>query len=194
MTEISSICVFCGSKTGNDPAYREAAEWLGRATAERGLRLVYGGGGIGLMGAAVEAALSAGGKVTGVIPDFLMQYEVGKPDIDELIVVDSMYERKKTMFERSDGFVILPGGLGTLDEAFEVITWKQLQLHAKPVVVVDVKGYWRPLGDLIAHCVAGGFAHPAVAGLFTMVDDVELIFGALAAAPEPKIEVLTDHL
>lgn len=194
MTEISSICLFCGSKTGNDPAYREAAERLGRTIAERGVRLVYGGGGIGLMGAAVDAALAAGGEVIGVIPEFLARYEVGKPDISELIVVNSMHERKRTMFEKSDAFVILPGGLGTLDEAMEVITWKQLQLHAKPIVAIDAGGYWKPLKDLIAHIVFAGFAHPAVAELFTIVDSVDEVFDALASAPEPKIEVLTDHL
>ena len=194
MTAISSLCLFCGSKTGADPAYGEAASRLGRTVAERGVRLIYGGGGIGLMGVAVAAALDVGGEVIGVIPDFLMQYEVGKPDISELIVVDSMHDRKRTMFEKSDAFVILPGGLGTLDEFFEVITWKQLQLHAKPVVVVDVGGYWGPMKELISHLVSGGFAHPAIAELFTVVGDVDQVFDALASAPEPKIEVLTDHL
>ncbi|OHC73241.1 MAG: Rossman fold protein, TIGR00730 family [Rhodospirillales bacterium RIFCSPLOWO2_12_FULL_58_28] len=194
MTEISSICLFCGSKTGNDPAYRKAAERLGGAVAERGMRLVYGGGGIGLMGVAVEAALTAGGEVIGVIPEFLMRYEVGKPGISELIVVNSMHERKRVMFEKSDAFVILPGGLGTLDEAIEVITWKQLQLHAKPVVLIDAGGYWKPLKDLVAHVVLAGFAHPAVAELFTIVNSVDEVFDAIASAPEPRIEVLTDHL
>ncbi len=194
MTAITALCVFCGSKVGADPACREAARALGAAMVGRGIALVYGGGSIGLMGVISEVVLAQGGRVTGVIPDFLMQYEVGNPDVSEFIVTNSMHERKRRMFELSDGFVILPGGLGTLDETFEIITWKQLQLHAKPVVVLDVGGYWQPFAALIERTVEGGFAHPGVAELFTVVESVEAVFAALDEAPEPRPEVLTDHL
>ncbi|MEE8393111.1 MAG: TIGR00730 family Rossman fold protein, partial [Rhodospirillales bacterium] len=130
MTSISSLCVFCGSRKGADPAYAAAAERLGRTMAERGLRLIYGGGGIGLMGVLSDAVLASGGEVVGVIPEFLMKYEIGNMEVTELIEVASMHERKRTMFELADGFVVLPGGLGTIDEMVEIITWKQLQLHS----------------------------------------------------------------
>ncbi len=162
--------------------------------AERGVRLVYGGGRIGLMGVLAETVLARGGEVIGVIPDFLMQYEVENRNVTELIVVGSMHERKRRMFEMSDGFVVLPGGLGTLDETLEITTWKQLQLHAKPVVMVDVGGYWEPLKALVNGIVAGGFAHPAITELFTVVDGVDDVFAALDDAPEPKEVVLTSHL
>ncbi len=194
MTTITSICVFCGSKVGDDPAYKEAARRLGILMAERGVRLVYGGGRIGLMGVLAETVLARGGEVIGVIPDFLMQYEVENRNVTELIVVGSMHERKRRMFEMSDGFVVLPGGLGTLDETLEITTWKQLQLHAKPVVMVDVGGYWEPLKALVNGIVAGGFAHPAITELFTVVDGVDDVFAALDDAPEPKEVVLTSHL
>ncbi len=194
MTKITSLSVFCGSKKGEDPLFEEAARRLGEMMTERHIRLVYGGGAIGLMGVLAKTVLDGGGEVTGVIPDFLMKYEIGDPGVTELIVVESMHDRKRRMFEISDGFVVLPGGLGTLDETIEIVTWKQLQLHTKPVVVVDVGGYWRPLAGIIDAAVAGGFAHPAVAELFTMVDGVGEIFEALASAPEPHQVVLTDYL
>ena len=194
MTKITSLSVFCGSKKGADPRFEEAARRLGELMVERRIRLVYGGGAIGLMGVLAKTVLDGGGEVTGVIPDFLTKYEIGNPGVTELIVVDSMHDRKRRMFEISDGFVVLPGGLGTLDETFEIVTWKQLQLHAKPVVVVDVGGYWRPLAEMIDAAVTGDFAHPAVAELFTMVGGVDEVFEALASAPEPKEVVLTDHL
>ena len=141
MTMIASLCVFCGSRHGDDPAYREAATRLGTLMAERGTRLIYGGGGIGLMGVVAETVLAGGGEVIGVIPHFLTQYEIGHPGVTELVVVDSMHDRKLRMSELADGFVVMPGGLGTLDETLEITTWKQLQLHAKPVVVVNVSGF-----------------------------------------------------
>lgn len=194
MTTISSLCVFCGSKTGQNPAYVLAAEKLAAMLCARGVRLVYGGGGIGIMGCLTEAVLQGGGKVTGVIPEFLLQYEVGNPDVDELIVVESMHERKRTMFERSDGFVIMPGGLGTLDETFEILTWKQLQLHKKPIVLVNVEGYWDPFAAMIDAIIDAGFAHPAAKELISIVDGVDDIFDVMARQPEPKKIVLTDHL
>jgi uncharacterized protein (TIGR00730 family) len=194
MTTISSLCVFCGSKLGNDDAYRTAAEDLGAAFLSRDVALVYGGGRIGIMGVLAETVLAGGGHVTGVIPEFLLRYEVGNLDVSELVVTETMHDRKRQMFERSDGFVVLPGGLGTLEEAFEIITWKQLRVHSKPIVVLDVGGYWKPLSDMVQRAVDGGFAHPAVSELFTAVDTVDDVFTALDEAPEPKPEVLTDHL
>lgn len=179
---------------GDDPAYAAQAEELGRELAQRGIQLVYGGGGIGLMGIVASTVLANGGQVIGVIPEFLMQYEVGDPGVTELIVVDSMHERKRRMFELSDGIVVLPGGLGTLDETFEIITWKQLQQHAKPVVVLNSAGYWDTLPAMVDAIIRGGFAHPAVKELFSVVDQPSEIFEALANAPEPQEIVLTDHL
>ena len=194
MTKISSLSVFCGSKKGADPAHEAAARRLGEQMAERGIRLVYGGGSIGLMGVLSDAVLKGGGEVVGVIPDFLKDLEVGNDDVTEQIVTASMHERKTRMFELSDGFVVLPGGLGTLDEMLEIITWKQLQIHAKPVVILNSGGYWSAFEALVRQTVEGGFAHPAVAELYTIVDRPEDVFPALAAQPEPKIEVLTSHL
>jgi len=194
MSDIRSICVFCGSKTGADPAYEAAALKLGDMIAERGIRLVYGGGCIGLMGLVAERVAAGGGEVIGVIPDFLMKLEVGNEKVGELIITDSMHSRKRRMFELSDGFVSLPGGLGTLDETFEIITWKQLQLHAKPIVVLDVAGYWNGLGRLVEDTIEGGFAHAKVRDLYSAVSTPEAVFAALEAAPEPDREVLTSHL
>ncbi|HJO75484.1 MAG TPA: TIGR00730 family Rossman fold protein [Rhodospirillales bacterium] len=194
MTKISSLCVFCGSKTGEGPAFEAAARRLGEQMAERGIRLVYGGGRIGLMGVVADAVLAGGGEAIGVIPEFLKDLEVGNDAVTEQIVTGSMHERKTRMFELSDGFVVLPGGLGTLDETLEIITWKQLRIHSKPVVVLNTDGYWSVLEDLVQRTVDGGFAHSAVTELFTMVDDPEAVFQALAAQPEPKEEVLTSHL
>ncbi len=194
MTEIHSLGVFCGSKMGADAAHAKTARRLGAMLAEKGVRLVYGGGAIGLMGVVAETVLKGGGQVTGVIPDFLMKYEVGNPGVTELIVVDSMHERKRRMFDAADGFLILPGGLGTLDETFEIITWKQLQLHTKPIVILNANGYWRHFTTLIDSIIEGDFAHPAVRELFTVVDGLDDVFTALDTAPEPREIVLTDHL
>ena len=194
MTAISSLCVFCGSKNGEDPAHQAAARQLGRQMAERGVTLVYGGGRIGLMGVLADAVLAGGGHVIGVIPEFLKDLEVGNDAVSEQIVTGSMHERKTRMFELSDGFVVLPGGLGTLDETLEIVTWKQLRLHSKPIVVLNSGGYWSVLEDLVRRTIDGGFAHAAVEELFTLVDGADDVFPALAAQSEPKEEVLTSHL
>lgn len=191
---IGSVCVFCGSKMGGDPAYARAAERLGILLAESGIRLVYGGGRIGLMGVVAQAVMRAGGQVSGVIPDFLIKLEVADTGITDLVVVDSMHERKRRMFDLADGFVILPGGIGTLDETFEIVSWKQLRQHSKPIVVLNINGYWSPFADLIRAIVAGGFAHAAVADLFSLVERPEDVIAALRAAPEVNEEVLTSHL
>ena len=194
MTDIRSLCVLCGSRDGIDPAYRQAAVRLGQALAERGVRLVYGGGSIGLMGIVADACLSAGGEVVGVIPDFLIRYEVGHRRLTDLVVTDSMHDRKRRMFEMADAFVVLPGGLGTLDETFEIITWKQLRLHNAPIVILDVNGYWAPLKALIDAAISAGFAHEAVADLFSIVATPDEVFASIIRAPAANEEVLTSHL
>ena len=176
MTEIRSLCVLCGSREGNDRAYREAAIRLGELMAEEGVRLVYGGGSIGLMGVIADAVIEAGGEVVGVIPDFLIRYEVGHGRLTDLVVTDSMHDRKRRMFEMADAFVVLPGGLGTLDETFEIVTWKQLRLHDSPIIILNVNGYWSPLLALINATIRGGFAHPDIAELIAVVETPEQVF------------------
>jgi uncharacterized protein (TIGR00730 family) len=162
--------------------------------AERGVRLIYGGGSIGLMGVIADTVIAAGGEAVGVIPDFLIRYEVGHQGLTDLVVTDSMHERKRRMFEMADAFAILPGGLGTLDETFEIVTWKQLRLHDSPIVVLDVNGYWSPLVNLLRATIAGEFAHPDVAELITVVETPEQVLHALECAPPPKEEMLTSQL
>jgi len=185
---IRSICVFCGSSSRVDEVYRAAAARLGAAAAERGITIVYGGGKIGLMGLLADAARGAGGRVIGVIPGFLRDLEVAHLGLTELRVVDSMHERKRVMFELADAFVVLPGGFGTLEEMIEIVTWRQLGLHDKPVVLVDVNGFWQPLRRLIDSVIHAGFAHPDHAGLLTSSETVDGVFDALAQAR--PIEVL----
>jgi uncharacterized protein (TIGR00730 family) len=194
MAKIRSLCVLCGSREGTAPAYRNAAKDLGACIAQRGIRLIYGGGAIGLMGVLADSVITRGGIVVGVIPDFLMKWEVGHLSLSDLVVTRSMHDRKTRMFEMADGFVVLPGGLGTLDETFEIITWKQLRLHDKPIVVLDVGGYWAALTMLIDQIVASGFASPAVTGLFSIVETPDDVFKTLEAAPAAEKDVLTDHL
>jgi uncharacterized protein (TIGR00730 family) len=194
MAEVGSLCVLCGSREGGDTAYRKAAKDLGAFIARRGVRLIYGGGAIGLMGVLADSVLSRGGAVVGVIPDFLMKWEVGHAALSDLVITRTMHDRKTRMFEMADGFVVLPGGLGTLDEAFEIITWKQLRLHDKPIVVLDVGGYWAALVALIDRVVASGFASPTVTGLFTVVDSADKVFPALEAAPAAEKDALTGNL
>jgi uncharacterized protein (TIGR00730 family) len=189
MAAVKRLCVYCGAADRVGEAHRAAARQLGRLLAAAGIELVYGGGRIGLMGLMADAALGAGGRVIGVIPGHLHDYEIGHSGVTELFVVDNMHDRKRRMFELSDAFVVLPGGLGTLEEAFEVITWKQLGLHDKPIVVVDVEGYWAPLAALVDHVVAEGFAHPSARDLFQVVGGVDDLLPHLAALPEPVVEV-----
>lgn len=194
MAKISSICVYCGSSTGKQPVFGEQASNLGRAIASRGIRLVYGGGRVGLMGLCADAALSAGGEVVGIIPEHLERKEVGHAQVSELIVVGSMHERKSRMSDMSDAFVVLPGGLGTLDETFEIITWKQLRLHDRPIVVIDIEGFWRPLLQLVSAQVEAGFVRPEHAELFTVVSSVDAVFDALDREAEPAIETKPERM
>ena len=187
MATVKRLCVYCGSSDRVDERYRRAATELGRALAGAGIELVYGGGRVGLMGLCANAALAAGGRVTGIIPAHLHDAEIGHHGVSELIVVDSMHERKRRMFELADAFAVLPGGLGTLDETFEIITWRQLGLHDKPIVIVDVDGYWQPFHALFDHVVARGFASAAVRRLYRSVERVEDLLPALAATHEPTL-------
>ena len=181
MAEIKSICVFCGSSSAVAETHKDAARRFGAILAENGVRLIYGGGRVGLMGLVADGAAQAGGEVIGVIPDFLERIEVGNREISELVVTDSMHARKAKMYELADAFVTLPGGLGSLDETFEVITWTQLKLSAKPFVVVNNDGYWKPLLALIDHVIAAGFARPANRDILQVVDDVQAVLPALRA-------------
>lgn len=176
-----TVCLYCGSRFGADPAYRRAAVEFGEGVARRGMTLIYGGGRVGLMGAAADAAIAAGGRVVGIIPEFLAVREVGHPDVAELIVVRSMHERKARMAEMSDAFVALPGGIGTLDETFEIVTWAQLGLHAKPIFAVDLGGYWQPLFDMLKRTETAGFAHHNQAGLLKRCATVADVLARLAA-------------
>jgi uncharacterized protein (TIGR00730 family) len=182
LDRIRSVAVFCGSQPGSDPAYRQAAATLGRGLAEAGLRLVYGGGRIGLMGALADAALDAGGIVTGVIPEFLTRLEVAHAEVAELVVTDSMHSRKQRMFELSDAFVSLPGGLGTLDETIEIITWRQLGLHMKPVLICDVAGSAAPLLAVIEGAIDREFAKPWARTLFEVCRGPEAALERLSQA------------
>jgi uncharacterized protein (TIGR00730 family) len=182
---LESVCVFCGSADAADPAFLAAAGAFGRTLAGHGLRLIYGGGGVGLMGAVARGAHLAGGKVLGVIPDFLVGRERAL-DMVETIVVTSMHERKQIMFERSDAFVILPGGIGTLEEVVELLSWRRLDLHAKPVVFYDPRGFWRPLFALFQHTVDERLTPENFMTSYESADTVEAILPALLSQlPEP---------
>ena len=193
MPGLTTLCVYCASSQRTDSRYRDTAALLGRSAAERGIGIVYGGGHVGLMGALADAALAAGGRVTGVIPEHLMTRELGHRSVTELVVVESMHERKRRMFELSDAFAILPGGLGTLDETFEMLTWRQLGLHDKPIVLLDDRGYWRPLLDLIAHQVAENFVQPEHAADLHVAEDVPGLFALLESLPGQRGESDTER-
>jgi uncharacterized protein (TIGR00730 family) len=171
--------VFCGSSDGNDPVYGEAAAALGQLLAERGLRLVYGGSAVGLMSTVADAALAAGGEVVGVIPRGLFRREIAHRGLTELLEVGSMHERKEAMFERSDAFVALPGGLGTLEELAEVATWVQLGIHNRPVVTLDVAGFWQPLHAFLRHAVEAGFLKADNLDLIANVDHLDRLLPVL---------------
>ncbi|MBU2487519.1 MAG: TIGR00730 family Rossman fold protein [Alphaproteobacteria bacterium] len=182
---ISSICVYCGSQPGDNPVYRQAARTLGRAMAESGIDLIYGGGTRGLMGAVAEAVMSNGGKAVGIIPEFLMDKEASRQELGqltELHVTRDMHERKHMMFERSDAFVTLPGGIGTLEEIVEIMTWAQLGRHTKPMVFANINGFWDPLNALIGHMRDAGFIHTAHLVRPMVITDANEIVPAILAA------------
>jgi uncharacterized protein (TIGR00730 family) len=174
-----SICVFCGSRSGARPAYAEAARAFGATLARNGWRLVYGAGDVGIMGEVASAAIAAKAATLGVIPVHLMGRERRLRDMRHTIVTEDMHERKKVMFMNSDAVVVLPGGAGSLDEFFEVLTWAQIGLHGKPIFLLDVEGYWQPLVALIDHVITEGFAAPTLRGLFRVVPDVPSLETAL---------------
>lgn len=166
-----SICVYCGSRAGRDPVFSTAAQQLGEGIAERDWRLVYGAGDVGLMGTVARAAQLAGADTFGVIPRHLVDWEVGKTDLTRYVVTETMHERKKVMFMNCDAVVVLPGGAGSLDEFFEVLTWRQLGLHEKPVLIVNTNGYWTPLMTMVRHIVDEGFADSSLLSYFEEVPD-----------------------
>ncbi len=180
-----NICVYCGSGLGQNPAYAVAARTLGAQLAANGIGLVYGGGSLGLMGEVARATLEGGGRVTGIIPGFLTEKEQMLRDADDLIVTEDMHERKRLMFERSDAFVALPGGVGTLEELVEQLTWVQLGRHSKPVVVANIEGFWNPFLRLLAHMKEDAFIRPGLDLNFTVVDDAKKIVPAVLSSLTP---------
>lgn len=177
-----SVCVFCGSRMGTEPAYETDARATGDMIAAKGWQLVYGAGDVGLMGTVANAAQAAGADTFGVIPEHLMKWEVGKRDLTSFVVTENMHERKKVMFMNSDAIVLLPGGAGSLDEFFEVLTWRQLRLHEKPIILLNTKGYWEPLLTLMDHVIEQGFADRSILDYLTVVSDVPALAARLEAA------------
>jgi uncharacterized protein (TIGR00730 family) len=183
MTGIHSLAVFCGSRVGRNPEYAAAGRALGLGLAQANIRLVFGGGRIGIMGVVADAALEGGGTVLGVIPEFLTQWEVAHEHVTEMVITDSMHSRKRRLYEESDAFLIMPGGLGTFDEAFEIITWRQLRLHNKPIILCNVAGSAMPLVSTIDHAIEQGFADPACRRLFEVVEGVPAVLERLKTLP-----------
>jgi len=194
VTPIRAVCVFCGSQAGAKPAYLQAARELGAQLAGRGWAVVYGGGHVGMMGALADSALAAGGKVIGVIPEHLMRPEVAHQDLTELLIVDSMHTRKRIMASRSDAFVVLPGGYGTFEEMFEMVTWRQLQLHAKPVGLVNVDGYFDHLLAFLQHAAGQEFIRPQHRGLLSVEAGVPALLERLARQAAAAQDARPGHL
>lgn len=190
MTELRSICVYCGSSAGGDPEYAASALALGRAMGQEGIGLVYGGGSIGLMGIVARSVMEAGGHVTGIIPQFLKEREVMLETAHELVVTADMHERKRTMFDRADAFVALPGGIGTLEELVEILTWAQLGQHKKPVLIANINGFWDPLVVLLRHMGDEGFIRDGFEVRYLVADRIEEVVpklrAAIAASPRAK--------
>ncbi len=187
MVSTRSIAVFCGSRVGNRPQFAAAAQELGRGLAEAGNRLVYGGGQIGLMGQLADAALAAGGNVLGVIPQFLTAFEVAHTDLPDLVITDSMHSRKRHMFEQADAFVMLPGAVGTFDETIEVITWKQLKLHDKPIFIANIAGSADAFLALLDDAIANQFMAEATRDLFQVVDNIPELLRLIEAIPAQPV-------
>jgi uncharacterized protein (TIGR00730 family) len=187
MTAIKAVAVYCGAFHGAEPKYREAAYEFGRQLALHNIDLVFGGGSVGLMGVVSQGVAAGGGRSIGVITRMLVEREAANGHLTRLEVVESMHERKQRMFELADAFVALPGGVGTVDETIEVITWRQLGLHDKPIVIVDQDGYWQPLEQLMRHVVRSGFALASLHGLYSIVPSISDVLNTLQAAPPPAI-------
>jgi uncharacterized protein (TIGR00730 family) len=201
MAELKNLCVYCGANTGAAPVYTAAAKTLGQTMAAEGIRLVYGGGSIGLMGILARAVMEDGGDVTGIIPQFLKDREVMLREVPDLVVTADMHERKRVMFQRADAFVALPGGIGTLEEVVEVMTWAQLDQHMKPILIVNLNGFWDPLIALFRRMMEEGFLHKAFLGNHVdlpvaFVDTIEQVIPALraklASVPQPKLDEPVD--
>ena len=187
------MCVFCGSNPGNDPAYADAADATGRLLAQRGIGLVYGGGTVGLMGRVAESAMAAGGEVIGVIPEFLDRVEIANRDITRLEVTSSMHERKARMAKLADGFLALPGGIGTFEEAFEMMTWTQLGVHDKPVGLVDINGFWAPAAALLDRAVDDGFLGAGVRSSIIVAPTAAEVLDGFASWARPALGKWTEH-
>ena len=172
-TSVNSVTVFCGSSSGSNNAFSDAARLLGKSIATKGVKLIYGGGRSGLMGILADSALASKGTVIGVIPDFLKDRELAHPGLSDLHVVSSMHERKQKMFDLAEAFIVLPGGIGTLEEAFEVLTWKQLKRHNKPIIIINTDNYWSPLDTLIKATITDQFAKPGTQKIYTMLRTVK---------------------
>jgi uncharacterized protein (TIGR00730 family) len=183
---VRSLCVFCGSSFGHDEKWAAAARRLGAGLAKAGIALIYGGSRSGLMGAVAEGALDAGGRVEGIIPKFFLPNEDPFAEVSELTVVEDMHTRKKLMFDKSDAFLVLPGGLGTLDETFEILTWKQIGLHDKPVLLLNKDDYWEPFLSLVDKVVEQGFAKPGVKSFYEVVGSVDEALARLNSLKEPQ--------
>jgi uncharacterized protein (TIGR00730 family) len=196
MSKIKTVCVYCGSGPGTNPRFVEAAIALGKTFAENDVRLVYGGGSLGLMGAVAKSTLDHGGSVTGIIPEFLTARENALARVQELIVTPDMHERKRLMFERSDAFIALPGGIGTLEELVEQLTWQQLGRHTKPILLANIDGFWEPLLGLLAHMRSTEFIRPSLAVEILKAERVEDILprlrAAAALAPEASKQMAPD--
>ena len=188
MKNLNSVAVYCGSSRGHDPRFSDAAKLVGRTFAERNIELVYGAGNVGLMGDTADALLAAGGKVCGVIPEFLQAWEVGHTGLTELIVTETMHQRKQIMVDRSDGFLILPGGYGTLDELFEILTWGQLRLHEKPVGLLNIGGYYDFLLQHIQNIADAGFMQSANLKLLSSDDDLEMLLDKMENFVQPAAD------
>ncbi len=191
---LSSVCVYCGSSNNGPQSHREVATELGSLMASRGIDLVYGGGRVGVMGTVADAVMSAGGKVTGIIPDFLMRKEVGHTNITSLEIVQNMHHRKARMAELSDAFLVLPGGLGTLEEFFEVLTWRFLGLHDKPIALLNTDRYWHKLSDALRNMAETGYAHQQALEFAPLVNTPEEALDLLAERASASTRFDTDNM
>jgi hypothetical protein len=196
MSKIRSICVYCGSGPGADPAFAAGARAFGKILAHNKIRLVYGGGAIGLMGEVASSVLDHGGEVTGIIPEFLKERELALKRVQELVVTPNLHQRKQIMFERADAFVALPGGVGTLEELVEQLTWAQLGRHRKPILLANINGFWNPLRVLLEHMTELKFIRPELSVRYIVVDRVEEILPKLmeAVRDAPAVEAAKDSV
>lgn len=191
MGDIKNVCVYCGSSSRVDDAYKDAATKLGQLVAQEGWGVVYGGGRVGLMGLVADSAMKSGGEVIGIIPSHIKEREVQHEELTELVVVETMHVRKQMMVDRSQAFVILPGGLGTLDELFEILTWKQLALHDKPIVIVNMNGYWENMLATLKHIANQGFMREEDMNMLVVVETVDDVIAAVKKAPLEKFDPTT---